>query len=229
MKKEKNVTGGIDVFRYGKIVLAFLMTMGVLAGCTGSAAPEEEIHTVLENAIQKESEFEKQQKPLVELENKEKELYEQITTLGMKEYDEIVKLSDEALASLDEREKLMEKERTSIKNSEKEFKKIDDHIEAIEEKQVKQEVQTLKGTMEKRYKNHEVLYTSYQTSLDYDRELYDLFKKEDLKMDELSAQIDKINNAYQAVIKANEEFNASTELYNKQKASFYKTAEIKTE
>lgn len=203
--------------------------MGVLAGCTGGAAPEEEIHTVLENAIQKENEFEKQQKPLVELENEEKKLYEQITTLGMKEYDQIVELSDEALANLDERTKLIEKERTSIKNSEKEFEKIEEHIEAIEDKQVKQEVQTLKETMEKRYKDHEVLYTSYQTSLDHDRELYDLFKKEDLKMDELSAQIDTINSAYQAVIKANEEFNASTELYNKQKASFYKTADLKTE
>lgn len=217
------------MFKYGKIGLAFLITMGVLAGCTGGAAPEEEIHTVLENAIQKENEFEKQQKPLVELENEEKKLYEQITTLGMKEYDQIVELSDEALANLDERTKLIEKERTSIKNSEKEFEKIEEHIEAIEDKQVKQEVQTLKETMEKRYKDHEVLYTSYQTSLDHDRELYDLFKKEDLKMDELSAQIDTINSAYQAVIKANEEFNASTELYNKQKASFYKTADLKTE
>lgn len=217
------------MFKYGKIVLAFIMTMGVLAGCTGGASPEEEIHTVLENAIQKENEFEKQQKPLVELENEEKELYGQITTLGMKEYDQIVTLSDKALANLDERAKLIEKERTSIKNSEKEFEKIKDHIEAIEDKQIKQEVQTLKGTMEKRYKDHEALYTSYQTSLDHDRELYELFKKEDLKMDQLSAQIDKINSSYQAVIKANKEFNASTELYNKQKESFYKAAEIKTE
>jgi len=217
------------VNKYGKIVVAFLLVIGALAGCVGGATPEEEIHTVLENAIQKENEFEKQQKPLVQLENEEKKLYEQITTLGMKEYDQIVELSDEALANLDERAKLIEKERTSIKNSEKEFGKIEDHIKAIENKQVKEEVQTLKGTMEKRYKDHELLYKSYQTSLENDRELYGLFKKEDLKMDELSAQIDKINSAYQAVIKANEEFNTSTELYNKQKASFYKSAEIKSE
>lgn len=78
----------------------------------------------------------------------------------------------------------------------------------------------MKKVMSERYSTYDNLYDAYQQSLAYDRELYELFKKEDLKMDELQVQIEKINTSYTEVLKANEEFNALTEKSNQKKKVF---------
>ena len=45
-------------------------------------------------------------------------------------------------------------------------------------------------------------------------------------MDELQGQIEKINNSYTKVLKANDQFNALTEKSNQKKESFYDSSGI---
>lgn len=78
----------------------------------------------------------------------------------------------------------------------------------------------MKKVMSERYSTYDNLYDAYQQSLANDRELYELFKKEDLKMDELQGQIEKINTSYTKVLKANEQFNALTVKSNQKKKVF---------
>ena len=85
----------------------------------------------------------------------------------------------------------------------------------------------MEKTMNERYEKYEKVYETYQQSLANDKQLYELFKKEDLKMVELQSQIEKINTSYEKVVKANEKFNAVTTKYNQAKDSFYETAGIK--
>lgn len=80
--------------------------------------------------------------------------------------------------------------------------------------------------MSERYSTYDTLYEAYQQSLEYDRELYELFKKEDLKMDELQGQIKKINTSYTKVLKTNSQFNELTEKSNQKKESFYNSSGI---
>lgn len=206
--------------------LSFVLTCLVflLMGCTGGPSPEEQIYETLEKVVSVEKDFEEQQDPLVELEKKEKELYDKILTLGMKEFDQIVSLSNDALTIVADREKRINNEHESIKASKKEFQKIDSYISEIKEESVKEEANALISLMNQRYDSYEELYNSYNESILYDRELYEMFKNKDLKRDELDAQIKKINETYTKVTSANDTFNKLTDQYNNAKVSLYKNA-----
>ncbi|MCK1992642.1 hypothetical protein GW626_06860 [Peribacillus muralis] len=211
--------------RIGPIVILLLFTLVMMTGCL-NGSPEERIHNILEKTAEKENDFNNNQEPLNDLEKKEKEQYEKIIKLGMDEYEQIVKLSDEATKNLAQREDIIEKEQSSMQSSKKEFKKIDEQIGKIEDEKIKKDVTDMKKVMNERYSSYDSLYEAYQQSVAYDRELYDLFKKEDLKMDELQGQIKKINTSYSKVLKANKQFNALTEKSNQKKESFYDSSGI---
>nr|WP_251025761.1 YkyA family protein [Bacillus sp. ISL-47] len=202
-----------------------------LTGCMNQPTPEEKMYEILENVVAKEKTFEEQQDPLVNLEKKEKDLYDRIIALGMKEFDEITKLSDEASSIVDQRKDHMEKEQESIQASKVEFETLLPIIEEIEDKKVKEKSKLLYEIMMERYKIHDVLYKDYSKALEYDKELYAMFKKEDLSLEQLEEQISKINDMYEKILASNKQFNEKTEEYNEAKLSFYKEAglEIKTE
>jgi nitrous oxide reductase len=189
--------------------------------------PVEKMYDVLEKVAASEKEFEEQQDPLVTLEKKEKEIYDQIIDLGMKEYDQIVKLSDDALALADERKEHMEKETNSIKESEKEFKEVADLKDEFDDPALTKLANELYDIMIQRYNAHEVLFKEYSEALKYDKELYVMFKNKDLPLEDLEAQVNKLNESYKKVFDANENFNKLTEQYNDKKLSFYKKAGLK--
>ncbi|WP_257985056.1 YkyA family protein [Bacillus sp. T33-2] len=207
----------------------FLVLAGalLLPGCINRQTPAEKMFGELEKVVEIEKTFEEQQDPLVELEKKEKQIYEEIISLGLKEYDKIVSLADEALEIVDQRKKHMDKEQESIKASEKEFKQVTGIIDDIEEPGLKKQANTLYKTMSERYKIHDELYGSYTKGLEHDKQLYGMFKNKDLTMEQLETQINKVNETYEKVLKANEQFNAQTEKYNTEKLAFYKEAGLK--
>lgn len=213
--------------KHYRLYVVLLFSVVMMAGCLNSGSPEGSIDKILDKTSEKESDFVENQKPLNELEREEKEIYEKIIKLGMKEYDQIVELSDEALKNIEKREDLIEKEQESMEASEKQFNKMEGKTEKIEDQKVKKEAVKMESTMSERYSLYEELYEAYQQSLANDRQLYELFKKEDLKMDELQIQIDKINKSYARVVKANKKFNEVTKKFNQEKESFYETAGLK--
>ncbi len=203
-------------------VLFFLLVLAVLTGCTKS--PAEKIYDILEKVVAQEQVFEEQQEPIMELEQKENDLYDQIIKLGMKEFDKIVELSKEGLEIVDKREGHIEKERDSIQASKKEFENIRSLIDKLEDADAKELGNSLYETMMNRYKYHDELYEHYKKGIKLDRELYKMFQDEELSYEELEQQIEKINGAYQKVLEANEKFNEETKKYNEMKIEFYKAA-----
>ncbi|WP_176215212.1 YkyA family protein [Cytobacillus gottheilii] len=187
------------------------------------------MYTVLENVVEAEKEFEEQQTPLVQLEKQEQELYDQIIALSMKEFEEIQSLSDEALSSAAQREEHMEAEKQSIDASKEEFQKIPEIIDEIEEEELKSEAQQLYDTMMERYDLHDTLYAQYSEALNNDKKLYELFKTEDLTLDQLEEQITMINESYEQVLQTNEDFNEKTANYNDIKLSFYQAAGLEVD
>lgn len=194
----------------------------MLTGC--GLATEEEIYNHLEKAVSLETVFEEQQQPLVELETKEQNLYEKIIQLGMSEFDEIKVLSKQALAIIDEREARIEKEKESINASEQEFLLIESKVEKIKETGVKQKAEELLKAMKNRYETYDLLYGHYKEAILLDRQLYDMFQQEDLTLQQLEEQINKINEMYDNIVKANEKFNELTDTYNVKKREFYEAA-----
>lgn len=198
----------------------------ILSGCLNSTTPAEEMYEVLERVVEAEKDFEQQQDPLIELEKKEQELYSQIVALGMKEFDQIVNLSNQAISNVEKRREHMDLEEKSILMSKKEFENLPPLIEKLEDPALKKQAQELHETMMTRYDAHDTLYENYTKGLEYDIELYNMFQKEDLSMEELEQQIAKINDTYKIVLESNEVFNEQTNKYNESKLKFYETAGI---
>jgi hypothetical protein len=216
----------MSMIRKKKALAAVLLSLFLLGGCMNKETPGEKAYSILEKTAEAEDVFEKQQDPLVKLEKQEKELYDQIIALGMKEFGQIKKLSDQALETVGKREELMNKEQESIDASKEEFEPLKDVIPDIEDKEAKESAEELYKVMMDRYSIHDKLYSEYTNGLELDKELYSMFKKEDLTMEQLEAQIDKINKSYEQLTVHNQEFNEMTKKYNEIKINFYKQAGV---
>jgi DNA repair exonuclease SbcCD ATPase subunit len=210
-----------------RLILSVIVVILFLAGCAPKTTPVDKMYNVLEQVAVKEKGFEEQQGPLVTLEKQEKNIYDQIIQLGTKDYDKIVKLSNEAIASADKRKDFLDKETNSLQQSEKEFKKIT----AIKQElttDLKKRADELYNIMMQRYQAHDELYQEYSDAIQADKQLYEMFKNKNLPLTELEAQVNKNNEVYKMVTAANNTFNKFTEQYNAKKLEFYKKAGLNT-
>lgn len=207
-----------------KNFLFVILCIALLSGCGRSA--EEEIFTHLENAVGLEADFEKQQQPLVELEKKEQTIYEKIIKLGMSEFEQIKGLSQEAIEVVNERESRIEKEKESIESSKKEFLLTESKVKKLKDEKAKTNAEDLLKVMNERYDSYDKLYKNYKNAITLDRELYEMFQKEELTLEQLEMQVKKINEMYDNVVKENERFNELTDTYNKKKKEFYLAADL---
>ncbi|MCT8139097.1 YkyA family protein [Anaerobacillus sp. CMMVII] len=179
--------------RLGSILILFL----VVVGCT-KVNPAEEIYHHLEKAVSLEAPFEEQQEPLSKAENDEYELYDQI--LGLADLDEIKALATQAEEIAVTRKSMIEKERESIDEAYNEFLLITTILETIEDEDLKKAAEELVTIMENRYETYIELYNEYKFAIELDLELYNLIQKEDLTIDELETQHDKVNASYERLI-----------------------------
>jgi hypothetical protein len=212
----------LSIIRITRIILAVVISGFLLTGCNSNESSTEKLYQVLENVVDAEKEFEEQQEPLVELERQEKEIYNEIMTLGMKQHEKIVTLSDEALSIIEKRKNHLQLEIDSINASKTEFKKAEEIISNIKDSEQKNKAEDLSKIMKKRYQLHNRLSKEYSSALDRDKELYLMLKEESISYDKLEAQVADLNSTYQKVLDANEEFNDLTAQYNEKKLKFYK-------
>ncbi|MED4452704.1 YkyA family protein [Metabacillus fastidiosus] len=214
--------------RSALLVCTIFTVLIMLTGCFGPS-PEEKIFDILEKSADKEEIFKEQQQPLADLEQKESKLYDEIVSLGMEEHDKIVSKSKEALKLVGEREERLAKEHESMKASKEESGNLKTEIAAIEEDNVKKSAEKVRDVVEKRYASYEKIYKDYEKAITYDKELYTMLQKKDLKIEDLEAQINKNNEIYKQILTGNDEFNKLTEEYNDLKLKFYKAADIEVE
>jgi hypothetical protein len=209
-----------------KITLGFIiMTLNIiLTACLQQETPAEKIYTKLEKAAVKEKEFEHVQDPLVQMEKKEKTIYDKMIELNTTQYDDKVKLSGEALKMVNERKKYMETETKSLQESEKEFQSVSPLINKISDKKVKAQANQLYELMMNRYKAHQTLSKEYLQGVEEDQKLYETFKKQYVSIDLLKTQVEKVNSIYKSIYASNDQFNRLTQQYNDKKLQFYKNA-----
>lgn len=196
----------------------------LLTGCLNRQTTPEKMHEVMEQVVLAEEVFEQQQAPIVDAEKKEKELYDRIISLGMKEYEQIVVLAEEALSLVEQRKTLMAAESESMAKSKQQFEKLHPFINELEEPDLREDAKELFEIMEERYSLHNELQNEYTAALKLDKELYQLFKLKELSMEQLENQINQINVIYSKIYSINEKFNQKTEQYNDLKLKFYQKA-----
>ncbi len=202
-----------------RAVYMFLCLL-VLSSCGVTA--KERIYNELEKAASLEQTFEHEQQPLVKLEQKEKEIYYQIISLGMHETQKRKDLSLQAQSLLDEREKHLKKERSCLLASKEEFEKVKPLMNKLSEESLRTKAHAVLDTMQKRYDIYDSLYAQYKGALQKDRELYKLLETGILQLEQVEQKINEINDSYAEVLKLNQAFNEHTEQYNDVKEAFYK-------
>ncbi|WP_337017208.1 YkyA family protein [Oceanobacillus massiliensis] len=209
-----------------KLSFILLITLIALLTACSSQSTEEQIHSHLEEAVNLEEGFENQQGEITDLEVQEQEIYNQIIDLGMEDFEKIKELSEQALGTIDEREEKIELERESIETSKEEFVKIEDLITELDDGTAKEKAENMYEMMNKRYTAYGQLNDAYVTSLEQERELYEMLQQEDIEQETLTEQINAINESYEKVLSSNEEFNNYTMEYNELKKEFYEVAEL---
>lgn len=199
--------------------------IAILSACNGNST-KDKIYNHLEEAVTLEKGFEDQQGEITKLEIKERELYDQIIDLGMDEFDEIKELSKQAIATIEKRSDQIKLEKESINASEEEFEKAKELISKLDDEQVVEKAEEMYDVMINRYSKYDILYKAYTNSLTLEKELYTILQEEDAEQEKLVSHIAKVNDSYQKVLEANEEFNKDTKAYNTLKKEFYSVANI---
>lgn len=208
-----------------KLLLAGLFSLLLLSACSGEST-QEQIYNHLEKSVEFETGFVDQQQPIAELEQKEQDIYQKISDLGIDEYEEIKSLAEEAIATIDERQTLTKNERNSIDNAKEEFDKIISLTEELEDSDLKTTGEAMITEMNERYQAFIELNEAYKTSLTLDKELYELLKQEDLEEEPFSEKVDAVNAQYQVVIEKNQLFNEKTDAFNEAKRAFYEKSDL---
>ncbi|MGC3790358.1 YkyA family protein [Priestia aryabhattai] len=210
----------------GRYIVIGIAAMS-LAGCAEGSSPELEVYNGLEKVVAQEKQFADQQKPLADLEQQENAIYDQIIELGIKDKKKIKNKAQKAQQLLDERENKLQKEEKSISASQKQFEATEPKIQKLEDGKAKKEALELSSLMKKRYKAYQSLHDAYLHSIELDRQLYTLFEKDNVKLENLETQIASINVTYKEVEKKKETFNTLTADYNKAKEDFYNKTKLK--
>ncbi|MFS1518202.1 YkyA family protein [Bacillus sp. SCS-151] len=219
------------MYKQQKILGVLSMLVALLLGtaaCSGTS-PEEKIYNTLEEVVSLETDFEEQQEPLTELELKDKELFDQIISLSMDDFDQIVTLSNEALNVVAKREEHLKNEYESIEAGKKHFETILSITDSMKDEDLKKSATALFELMNERYTVYEDLHQRYVQSLSLDKELYEMLQIEDLPLEQLESHITKINESYTNVMDTNEKFNQLTNEFNESKLSFYNNAGFEIE
>jgi DNA repair exonuclease SbcCD ATPase subunit len=223
----KHGRGGYVLRKLGLSILLIGSAVGLTA--CNNASPEEQVYNHLEETVSLESGYVDQQEPLTKLEKQEQDLYNEILQLGEDELDQIKSKAKEAIDVIGQRRDALEKEQESLEKAQAEFEEIESVIPDLENEEAKQKAESLYDTMEARYNAYDKLHSAYTTALDQDEKLYELFQKEDISQDELTAQIEEINASYENIKTANDGFNKQTEAFNEQKQQFYEAAGLDVE
>ncbi|QOY34305.1 YkyA family protein [Anaerobacillus isosaccharinicus] len=211
------------MLKFKKLKFVVILILILVVGCT-KVNPAEDIYHHLEKAVSLEAAFEQQQEPLSKAENDEYELYDQI--LGLADLEEIKVLAVKAEELAVSRKSMIETERDSIDEAFQEFSQITPIIETIENEELLKIANELVAIMDKRYQTYMELYNEYKVAIDLDLELYKLIQKEDLTIDELEAQHEKVNSSYEMVNGFKDQFNQYTIQYNDLKRNFYDLADL---
>lgn len=202
-----------------------LVIITILSACSGSST-EEKIYDHLEESFTLEKDFEEQQEPIMALEEKQREIHDQMATLESNELDEVTDLSEQAIENINERKDLIALEKESLDLSREEFEETKDLIEKIEDQSIQRKAEEMYEIMMNRYEAYNQLHEVYLSSLEEETSLYTLLQTEDVEEEKVTDQISTLNKLYEQIIEENKEMNEATQSYNDLKKEFYEMIEL---
>jgi len=195
------------------------MLIFLLSAC-GEKSIHKQIVVHLDKSFEAEEEFSEYQEQLLQLEERDLAIYDEIVQLDDSQIDDLEQLISEALQIIEQRDAYLQAEKTTIKQSKSNFIESEPLIELIQEEESSELLAKLFETMLKRYESYEVVYEAYGQSLDLTENLYEHLQ-DNHSPNLLNETIEDINDSYETLFQANDQFNRLTKEYNRLKKEYY--------
>jgi hypothetical protein len=197
-----------------------IVVLLLLAGCSHLIDKQEVL-----SAFQKMTAYEKdaieEQKKLTEFEQKQNAIYAHMMSYGFKHFTKVAQLAKEALMNIEEREKYVAREYKAMHSAKRQLNMAKRKTSGLHDEQVKQQINQFIEVAEQRYETYDKLYAEYKEMLALEKELYILLQNKDVTAERFQRQIDRINERYQNIMDINEQFNAYTKEYNREKKQLF--------
>jgi Putative cell-wall binding lipoprotein len=197
-----------------------IVVLLLLAGCSHLIDKQEVL-----SAFQKMTAYEKdaieEQKKLMEFEQKQNAIYAHMMSYGFKHFTKVAQLAKEALMNIEEREKYVAREYKAMHSAKRQLNMAKRKTNGLHDERVKQQINQFIEVAEQRYETYDKLYAEYKEMLALEKELYILLQNKDVTAERFQRQIDRINERYQNIMDINEQFNAYTEEYNREKKQLF--------
>lgn len=193
--------------------------MFVLAACSNNKV-QEQIFEHLEAAYEAEQLFVLSQEQLLELEEKDIEIYNEIIELDDISEERLQQLTNEALQLVEARKQYLEEERNSIRQSKEHFQNLEPILAEMADGEEKEKLEQLYKTMMDRYESYDEVYETYMESLYLTESLYEHLQKE-ATYSVINETLNQVNESFEKLFKVNDQFNLLTKQYNRIKTEYY--------
>ncbi len=204
-----------------KITISLVILSVGLMACQKKELTLDKIHYHLNESVVIESEFESYQKSINELEHEEGELFNRIIEMTDDEKDDKQKIAEEAKQLLNDKKEEINAIQQMLKESKAEFEQIEPLINELEDNEQINRLEKMYSAMMDRYEASENVFDSYSISIELTNELYDHFLLEENHTSDIFSMIKKVNESYENITSAYDQFNDSTIAYNTLKTDFY--------
>src|SRR5690625_1170726 len=157
--------------------MSLLLIILLLIASCGEKKIHKQIEEHLEKVFLAEEEFIDYQEQLLQLEQRDLQLYDEIVQIEESKVDKLQDLTGEALQVTKQRGAYLQAERKAMKQSKDEFTSLELLIEQITTEEEREILTKIYDTMQKRYDIYEEVYETYVHSLQLTESLYEYLRE----------------------------------------------------
>jgi len=196
-----------------------------LVSCQSDEKEAENIQDKLNEAAVYEENFQDNQESLEAYRDKEQSIYEDIIQGDIQERDAILEQADEGKTCLKKQNELVIEGQDYMEKAYETSTSIKSNIEQIEDKQEQDQAAELLNVIKERKGEIESYFDLYEDQLHTLYMFYEALESDDVPLDDMSQQIDKVNDTNEDMEDHLKSFNQATETYNEEEAAYYNIVE----
>lgn|SRR5699024_1165069 len=196
-----------------------------LAGCQSDEKEAENIQDKLNEAAVYEEDFQANQESLQAYRDKEQSIYEDIIQGDIQNREAILEQVDEGKKSLKKQNELVIEGQDYMEKAYETSTSIQSNIEQIEDKQEQDQAAELLNVIKERKGEIKSYFDLYEDQLHTLYTFYEALESDDVPLDDMSQQIDEVNDTNEDMEDHLKSFNQATETYNEEEAAYYNIVE----
>lgn len=195
--------------KFGKTIAVVLASSVLLAGCTTDKKEIKAYFKQVDKIKDDEEPIKTVGKKIAELDEKKKELTEDVNSKDTAVRGKAVK---DLIKNADDRLKEFEKEEDAIKKSEQDFKKAKSHVDNIDNDVKRKEVKQLDDVLKEKYKLHSDYAKAYKKAVNSEKTLFKYLNQNDATQQGVNEKSKAIEQNYKKLKEVSDKY---TKVLNK--------------